>query len=74
MAPNSQHRVGGQFVIRSDALRNRCELEEKMAIVFGSEIGEFSTELQKILIDDLVTAFESRVNLLNRIQTGRRSR
>jgi len=55
-------------------LKSRDELEEKMATVFGEEIKELSTELQEILIDDLVTAFENRVNVLNRIQVGRRFR
>jgi hypothetical protein len=55
-------------------LKSRDELEEKMAAVFGEEIKELSTELQEILIDDLVTAFENRVNVLNRIQVGRRFR
>jgi len=55
-------------------LKSRDELEEKMAAVFGEEIKELSTELQAILIDDLVTAFENRVNVLNRIQVGRRFR
>jgi hypothetical protein len=55
-------------------LKSRDELEGKMAAVFGEEIKELSTELQEILIDDLVTAFENRVNVLNRIQVGRRFR
>ena len=55
-------------------LKSRDELEEKMAAVFGEEIKELSTQLQAILIDDLVTAFENRVNVLNRIQVGRRFR
>jgi len=48
------------------SLKNRKELEAKMASVFGEKIKKLSTELQKILIDDMVTAFESRLNVLNR--------
>jgi hypothetical protein len=47
-------------------LRDRKELEAKMASVFGKKIKKLSTELQKILLDDMVTAFESRLNVLNR--------
>ncbi len=47
-------------------LRSRKELEAKMASVFGERIKKLSTELQKILIDDMVTAFENRLNMLNR--------
>jgi len=45
---------------------NRKELEAKMATVFGEKIKALSTELQKILLDDMVTAFENRLNVLNR--------
>jgi len=51
------------------SLKNRKELEAKMASVFGEKIKKLSTELQKILIDDMVTAFESRLNVLNRANT-----
>jgi hypothetical protein len=37
-----------------------------MAAVFGDQIKELSTEMKEILIDDMVTAFESRLNVLNR--------
>ena len=47
-------------------LRSRDELEAKMATVFNEQIKELSTELQQILIDDMVTAFENRLNVLNR--------
>jgi fructose-specific component phosphotransferase system IIB-like protein len=47
-------------------LKDRKELEAKMASVFGEKIKKLSTELQKILLDDMVTAFESRLNVLNR--------
>ena len=47
-------------------LKERKELEAKMASVFGEKIRKLSTELQKILLDDMVTAFESRMNVLNR--------
>ncbi len=47
-------------------LKGRQELEAKMASVFGEKIKEMSTELQKILLDDMVTAFENRLNVLNR--------
>ena len=47
-------------------LKGRDELEAKMAAVFDEEIKELSTELQQILIDDMVTAFENRLNVLNR--------
>jgi hypothetical protein len=46
--------------------KNRDELEAKMANVLDAEIKELSTELQQILIDDMVTAFENRLNVLNR--------
>ena len=46
-------------------LRSRDDLEAKMASVFSSEIKQLSTHLQRILIDDMVTAYENRINVLN---------
>ena len=48
----------------------RSELEAKMADVFGDRIKDLSTELQQILIDDMVTAFENRLNVLNKAKVG----
>jgi hypothetical protein len=47
-------------------MKSRKELQRKMLAVFGEEIQILSAELQKILLDDLVTAFENRLNVLNR--------
>lgn len=47
--------------------KERKELEAKLAEVFVGKMGGISTELQEILLDDLVTAFENRINVLNRI-------
>jgi hypothetical protein len=48
------------------APKERRELEAKMESVFGEKIKQLSTELQRILLDDMVTAFENRLNVLNR--------
>ncbi len=42
----------------------------KMATVFSKKIQMLSTELQEILLDDLVTAFENRLNVLLREQSN----
>jgi hypothetical protein len=47
-------------------IKARKELETKMAVVFGEKIKVLSTELQRILLDDMVTAFENRLKVLNR--------
>jgi len=46
-------------------------MQNKMAKVFKGNIGGLSTELQKILLDDLVTAFQNRINVLIRAQKKR---
>jgi hypothetical protein len=43
----------------------RNELEAKMANVFDEKIKQLPTELRQILIDDMVTAFENRMKVLN---------
>jgi hypothetical protein len=54
------------------AFESRKELEAKMATVFGVKVKGLSTELQRILLDDMVTAFENRLNVLNRANAKRR--
>jgi hypothetical protein len=54
------------------AIKSRKELEANMATVFGEKIKGLSTELQRILLDDMVTAFENRLNVLNRANAKRR--
>jgi len=49
-------------------IKERKELQSKMSKVFHSNINELSTELQKILLDDLATAFQNRMNVLIRAQ------
>ena len=49
------------------AIKGRKDLEAKMATVFSEKITKLSTELQETLLDDMVTAFENRLNVLNRV-------
>lgn len=51
--------------------KTRIELEAKLGGVLKENIRELSTELQKILLDDLVTAFQNRINVLMRVQEKR---
>jgi hypothetical protein len=48
--------------------RDRKELETKLASFFEGQMNHLSTELREILIDDLVTAFENRLNVLKNIE------
>jgi len=50
--------------------RNRKDMKLKMTTVFSKKIQMLSTELQEILLDDLVTAFENRLNVLLREQSN----
>lgn len=51
--------------MKQNLMDERTELEAKMASVFGDQIKELSTELRQILLDDMVTAFENRIKVLN---------
>jgi hypothetical protein len=51
--------------VKQIADKDRKELEAKLANAFNSEINSLSTELREILLDDMVTAFENRLNVLN---------
>jgi hypothetical protein len=48
-------------------VKSRKELKNKMAMVFSENIKTLSTDLQGVLLDDLVTALENRLNVLNKV-------
>ena len=48
-------------------LESRTALERKITQAFNDKISDLSSELQRILIDDMVTAFENRLNVLKRV-------
>jgi len=51
--------------LKQIADRDRKEIEAKLGNVFQAEINVLTTELREILLDDMVTAFENRLNVLN---------
>ena len=51
--------------MKNIAERSRKELETKFANVFDEQINSLATELRDILLDDMVTAFENRLKVLN---------
>jgi hypothetical protein len=64
----AEHKNGGKYVKQQVIHKGRKELEAQMATIFGEKIKGLSTELQEILLDDMVTAFENRLNVLNTAQ------
>ena len=52
-------------------LKQRKELEARLSKAFKENIKGLSAELQRILVDDLVTAFQNRINVLKRAQAKR---
>ena len=48
--------------------KNRKQLKTKMAEALNDNISTLSASMQDILLDDLVTAYESRFEVLNRAQ------
>jgi len=48
--------------------KNRIALRNKMAEVFNDRINMLPADMQYILLDDLVTAFENRMEVLNQTQ------
>jgi hypothetical protein len=63
--------IGGLSLKTTLTLKERKELEAKMVKIFAGNTGGLSTELQRILVDDLVTAFQNRINVLIRAQAKR---
>jgi hypothetical protein len=62
---------GGKPLKKTLTLKERNELQKKMAKVFKRNIKGLPAELQRILLDDLVTAFQNRMNVLIRAQAKR---
>ena len=58
--------MGGYVCMKQIAEKEGKEIEAKLANVFDVEINSLSTELREILLDDMVTAFENRLNVLNK--------
>jgi hypothetical protein len=55
---------------QSMARKNRKELENKLAKVFEKDMKMLPTAFRKIMVNDLVSAFESRLCVLNRVQSN----
>jgi hypothetical protein len=49
--------------------KSRKKLRLKIATVLGENMKMLSVDLQEILLDDLVTAFENRVKVLSKVQS-----
>lgn len=61
-----QSECGGDFLNKKNNYRKKKELKNKLFTIFHDKIKEFSTELQGILIDDMITAFENRLKVLKK--------
>jgi hypothetical protein len=53
-------------VMKKQETRRRKELRIKMTQVFNNELQSLSKEMRKTLLDDLVTAFENRLKVLQK--------
>jgi len=53
---------------KSYSSQNRKKLQKMMMEAFTTEISTLSPELQSILADDMVTAFQNRLVVFQRIQ------
>ena len=63
--------IGGLPLKRNMTLKQRKDVQAKMAKVFKENLKGLSTELQKIMLDDLATAFQNRINVLMHAQEKR---
>jgi hypothetical protein len=59
--------IGEKNMKQENTVRGRKELKCRLAAAFGEKTKGLSTDLQEILIDDMATAFENRLNVLNRV-------
>ena len=54
---------------RQYSSKDKKKLRLKIATVLGENIRMLSVDLQEMLLDDLVTAFENRVKVLSKVQS-----
>ncbi len=50
--------------------QNRNDLKNSLAEALNNDIQTLSTEMKDILLDDLVTAYENRLKVLERAQSN----
>ena len=55
---------------QSISIKKRKELENKMVVVFENDMKSVPVGLRRIMANDLVSAFESRICALNRAQSN----
>jgi hypothetical protein len=60
--------IGGQPLKNTMTFKQRKELESKLSKTFKENLKGLSAELQGILLDDMVTAFQNRIIVLMRAQ------
>ena len=58
----------GKLVKQSISIKKRKELENKIIKIFEYDMKSCPVGFRKILADDLVSAFESRIYVLNQAQ------
>ena len=59
---------GMREIMKNQEIRRRKELKIKMAQAFSNEIQMLQKETQSFLLDDLVTAFDNRLKVLQKSQ------
>ncbi|MEM1539750.1 MAG: hypothetical protein QXK33_05000 [Candidatus Bathyarchaeia archaeon] len=64
---------GGKSLMHEFTPEQRRRIKAKMAVALKESLAGLSTDFQKILLDDLVTAFQNRINVLKRVQAKRGS-
>jgi uncharacterized protein (DUF2461 family) len=58
----------GKLVKQSISIKKRKELENKIITIFENDMASVPVGFRKILANDLVSAFESRIYVLNQAQ------
>ena len=53
---------------KSFSIQNRKKIQKMMLEAFNDELSILTPELQSILADDMVTAFQNRLLILQKIQ------
>lgn len=54
--------------MKNSLIQNREKIQKAIMAIFQDEVQTLSSDLQSILIDDMVTAFYNRLSVMKKIQ------
>jgi len=65
---NMDVKIRREQKMKNSLIQNREKIQKAIMAIFQDEVQTLSSDLQSILIDDMVTAFYNRLSVMKKIQ------